>query len=346
MKFKCISDWSKLPQNSHSLFLQSEKDSLFFSREWFENLTSTALESEHNLLLACVVDTEKILAILPLIMHPSKEWTSLSHRYSSLYSMFVAKDNQQEILSCLAQGLKQLPFEYLSLDPVADNNPTLNAFQQAMEACGFSCYRTFRFVNWFHRLNGQSFKDYMDTRPSRVRNTIERKQRKLEREQTFEIRLFTEPNYMHQALSEYHELYKASWKAQEQFEELVEGLSARFSRKGWTRLGVLYINGQPAAAHLWFVVHKNASIFRLVYDQKWKQYSPGSILMCAMLEHVIDVDKVEEIDFLTGNDRYKQDWMSESRERKSLVCVNKEAWNTKEKEPLLLKLLAYFRKPN
>ena len=342
MEFKCFSDWNQLPKNSHSLFLQAEKESLFFSREWFENLTSTAFENEQKLLLACVVDAEDTLAILPIIVHPSKEWTSLSHRYSSLYSMLVAKDNQQEILSCLAEGLKQLPFKYLSLDPVADNDPTINALQQAMEACGFSCYRTFRFVNWFYRLHGQSFKDYMDARPSRVRNTIERKHRKLEREQALEIRLYTEPNDMYQALSEYHELYKASWKAQEQFEALVAGLCDRFTRKGWTRLGVLYINGQPAAAHLWFLVHKNASIFRLVYDQKWKQYSPGSILLRAMLEHVIDIDKVEEIDFLTGNDRYKQDWMSESRERKSLVCVNKEAVSTKQKESVFVKLISYF----
>ncbi len=42
-----------------------------------------------------------------------------------------------------------------------------------------------------------------------------------------------------------------------------------------------------------------------------------------MMEAVIDSDKVEEIDFLTGNDRYKQDWMSERRQRWKLVCTRK-----------------------
>jgi hypothetical protein len=39
------------------------------------------------------------------------------------------------------------------------------------------------------------------------------------------------------------------------------------------------------------------------------------------MEYVIDTDRVEEIDFLTGNDAYKQDWMSERRERFLLSCV-------------------------
>lgn len=39
------------------------------------------------------------------------------------------------------------------------------------------------------------------------------------------------------------------------------------------------------------------------------------------MEYVIDTYRVEDIDFLTGNDAYKQDWMSERRERSLLSCV-------------------------
>ncbi len=33
------------------------------------------------------------------------------------------------------------------------------------------------------------------------------------------------------------------------------------------------------------------------------------------MHYVIDIDKVEEIDFLTGSEVYKQDWMSVRRQR-------------------------------
>ena len=41
-----------------------------------------------------------------------------------------------------------------------------------------------------------------------------------------------------------------------------------------------------------------------------------------MMEHVIDVDQVEEIDFLTGNDAYKQDWMSARGEYSGIAAYN------------------------
>jgi hypothetical protein len=160
----------------------------------------------------------------------------------------------------------------------------------------------------------------MAARPASLRNTIARKQRKLEREHGYEIRLFSHDD-VPQAMSDYYAVYDASWKANEQYAGFVDGMVARFSKLGWARLAILYVKGQPIAAQLWFVLHCKASIFRLSYDKAWRSYSPGSILTRFLMQHVIDVERVEEIDFLTGNDAYKQDWMSERRERFALSCV-------------------------
>ncbi len=329
MKFICYNNWNQLPKSSTALLEESAKDSLFFSDKWFENLIATTLDDDQNVLLACVVDQDtknerNILAILPLISRDNNEWSSLCHSYSSLYSLSLVENDQQKILSCLCDGLKELPFHYLTLEPVAEDDCNINSFQQVIESSGFSCHRRFRFYNWFHRTKGQTFAEYMAERPSKVRNTIARKQRKLEREHDYEIRLhINNDDDIEQALADYHDIYKVSWKANEQYEEIVQGFTDRASKLGWTRLAVLYIEDKPVAAHLWFVVHRKASIFRLVYDQNWKQYSPGSILMSYLMEYVIDTDNVEEIDFLTGNDRYKQDWMSARRERWEVTCVKK-----------------------
>lgn len=322
MEFKCFSEWDKLPQSSDGLFAQAEKESLFFSRPWFENLVNTALEDGQNILLVCVIDKENVLAILPLITRDNKEWTSLHHLYTSLFTLLMVENNQQEILSCLAEGLSQLSFDSLILEPIADHDDNINNLQHAMESSGISCSRYARFFNWFHPLQGQTFTEYMEARPSKVRNTISRKQRKLEREYDYEIQLHTGSD-VQQAMADYNAIYQASWKATEQYEHVIKGLTDSFSKLAWTRLAILYVEGQPVAAQLWFVVHQKASIFKLAYDEDWKQYSPGSILTKYLMEYVIDTDKVEEIDFLTGNDRYKQDWMSERRQRWRLDCTQK-----------------------
>lgn len=122
MEFKCFSEWDQLPQSSDALFAQAEKDSLFFSRQWFENLVTTALDNNQRLLLVCVVEEDNVLAILPLITRDNKEWSSLHHLYTSLYTLLLVKNNQQEILSCLAKGLSQLPFDKLNLEPIAEDD--------------------------------------------------------------------------------------------------------------------------------------------------------------------------------------------------------------------------------
>lgn len=40
------------------------------------------------------------------------------------------------------------------------------------------------------------------------------------------------------------------------------------------------------------------------------------------MEHVIDIDRVAEIDYLIGDDLYKRDWVSCRRERRGLIAFN------------------------
>lgn len=334
MEFVCFTDWNQLPESANALFARYEKESLFFSRPWFENLVDTALEENQSMLLACVVENNRVLAILPLMRESDDSLQSLCHLYSSLYTLLLVENKQPETLACLTRGLSQLSFKTLSLKPFDKNDKSIDRLQLAMEAAGFSCYRGFRFYNWIYQVRGESFADYMAKRPGKLRNTIARKQRKFEREHGYEIRLFTDEG-VEQALSDYTAAYNASWKAHELFGVIIEGMVSRFSSLGWLRLAILYVNKQPVAAQLWFVVDKKASIFRLAYDEAWKQYSPGTILTKYLMEYVIDTDKVDEIDFLTGNERYKQDWMSKRRERWGMTCE-------KSDEPKELKRSSFF----
>ena len=321
MKFVCFTDWAQLPESADVLFDKAAKENMSFSRPWFENLVDTALKTEQSMLLACVTEGDTILAILPLIQQTDGQWESLSHSYSTHYTILLQGSEKSQILACLASGLNLLPFNTLRLKPFDENDQKVHGLQQAMENIGISCHLGFRFYNWSYSLQGQSFEQYLAKRPGRVRNTIARKERKLEREQGYDIRLFTDQQIA-LAMADYNIVYKASWKATEVSYDIMLSLIERFAKRGWLRLAVLYIQDQPVAAQIWFVVHNKASIFRLVYDESWKQYSPGSILTKFLMEYVIDTDKVDEIDFLTGNERYKQDWMSQRNARWEMICAN------------------------
>ena len=326
MKFVCYSNWDQLPESANALFEQSEKDSIFFSRPWFECMTVTALEDKHTLVLACVVDGDNVMAILPLMESTgNKTWYALRHGFTPLYSLLLADDDQERVLDRLSQGLDQLPVHGLLLEPVSTDDREINGLQKKLEIAGFSCEHIFRHYNWIYRLQGKSYVEYMAERPAQLRNTISRKKRKLEREYGYEIRLYTGDEVLAH-MSDYYVVYNASWKQNEiRNVGFQDCFIEDFSKAGWSRLAILYVKGQPVAAQLWFVRHGKASIFRLAYDKAWKKYSTGSILTSYLMEYVIDTDKVNEIDFLTGNDAYKQEWMSERRERFLLSCVKNKS---------------------
>ena len=87
-------------------------------------------------------------------------------------------------------------------------------------------------------------------------------------------------------------------------------------------MGIARIDGAAAAAQLWIVHGGVAAIYKLAYDERFGALSIGSLLTAHMMQHVIDIDGVQEVDYLMGDDAYKRDWMSQRRERWGLVAFN------------------------
>jgi CelD/BcsL family acetyltransferase involved in cellulose biosynthesis len=81
------------------------------------------------------------------------------------------------------------------------------------------------------------------------------------------------------------------------------------------RLGIASISGRPVAAQFWTVEGGTAFIHKLAHVEDARDHSPGSLLTAAMMERAIDVDRVSEVDFGTGDDPYKRDWMDSRRPR-------------------------------
>jgi ribosomal protein S18 acetylase RimI-like enzyme len=328
MEFACYSSWDQLPANAERLFARAERHSLFFSRGWFETLHRHGLDPGQRLVLACALDRGRVVAALPLRLKDAGSWHALSTFHTSLFSVLLGDTAPQPAAQCLADGLARLPVGSLRIEPVADDDRAIDLLQQAMTARGFEVQRLSHFMNWSHPLHGESFERYFSARPSQLRNTILRKRRKLRREHDLEFRLYADAPPDH-AMRDYLSVFRASWKDGERFPGFVPALVDMAAKAGWLRLALLHIDAAPAAAQIWFVAHGRASIFRLAYDERWQRYSPGSLLTAFMMEHVIDRDRVTSLDFLTGNEGYKQDWMSERRERMRLVFTRQAAGDSR-----------------
>jgi CelD/BcsL family acetyltransferase involved in cellulose biosynthesis len=76
------------------------------------------------------------------------------------------------------------------------------------------------------------------------------------------------------------------------------------------------------AAQCWTVENSVAYIHKLAHFESHKALSPGTTLSAALFKHVIDVDQVRLVDFGTGDQGYKADWMEATRPRYRIDCLN------------------------
>ena len=153
-----------------------------------------------------------------------------------------------------------------------------------------------------------------------------RAEKKLSKSSGYRLQIVQQDNaLLGAAIDAYVQVYNQSWKVPEPFPEFIPGLCQLAAQKGWLRLGLIFLDNLPIAAQLWLVVEKKAYIVKLAYDQKFVKTSAGTVLTGALFRHVIDVDRVEEVDYLMGDDQYKQDWMSERRERRGIIAFNPQS---------------------
>jgi Acetyltransferase (GNAT) domain len=158
-------------------------------------------------------------------------------------------------------------------------------------------------INWTISTEGLSFADYWAMRPGELRSTVKRKAAKY----GVETRIYN--SFDGNAWADYEQIYAASWKPEEGSTAFLRNMALSESAAGTLRMGLATIEGQAVASQLWTVENGHAIIHKLAHLESAKEQSPGSILSAAMFEHVIDQDHVALIDFGTGDDRYKADWM-------------------------------------
>ncbi|MGQ0558020.1 MAG: GNAT family N-acetyltransferase [Sphingosinicella sp.] len=205
-------------------------------------------------------------------------------------------------LEDFATGLRRAGVFYLYASPIEESDGLAAALRRRWWLTRLSPDT----VNWRISTRGLSFEQYWMARPSRLRNTAERRARKSR------LRPVIHDRFDAKAWDDYEEVYRGSWKPSEGAPELLRRLAELESAAGTVRLGIAYHQERAVAAQFWTVENGIATIHKLAYREDARELSPGTILCREMFRHVLDVDRVEMIDFGVGDHDYKRDWMSHS----------------------------------
>lgn len=215
----------------------------------------------------------------------------------------------------------------LDMHPLDAQAAWLVSWEEGLRRAGYWTDRYFCFGNWFQPVEPGRFDAYWAARPSALRNTVARARKRLDRQGSWRLDIVTgEQPGLDVAIEAYVSVYNRSWKTPEPNPAFMPGLIRLAAQQGWLRLGLVHVAGEPVAAQLWLVAGGKANIFKLAYVQGFEKLSVGSVLSAELMRHVIDVDGVREVDFLSGDDPYKADWMDCRRERIGLLAFDQRHW--------------------
>jgi hypothetical protein len=322
----------KLPLLEHGLndplldaFSKYERRNPQFGVDWLTNLAAHALGKHEKAILFVARLTPDNFVALPLKLDSNNgQAHALGNFYTSAYSPVICSKTPETLLLALFQYLAKIEkITALDLSPMNADSPFFNQIQCALEQSEWrGIHRFLCFGNWTHELDGVNYESYLATRPSRLSNTIARRTRQFLQADRGQLKLVQEGHLLEESIKQFVAVYNSSWKQEEPYPDFIPQLLQLSASRGWLRLGIASYDNVAVASQIWLVWERTAYIFKLAHDKAFKQLSPGTVLTAYMMENVIDQDRVSRIDFLSGDDEYKKDWMSARTERFGIAAYN------------------------
>ena len=333
MTIRVYSSFDELPEEVASRCAAARQTNLFLSLDWFRVLFETSLASTLRPRIYVVFgpqgDTRCVLVCGTEIGSSARVLWSMSNYYTMEYAPIHCADAAQrdEAIDALVSHIaaERPRWTRLRLGLLVETNADTARIAAALEREGFDVQHFFQYENWYLPVAGSTFKDYFGSRSSQVRNTISRKQKKLEKAHRVDIEVVAgDVPELAQKVRDFMTVYGSSWKQPEPHPGFIPALAGCCARLGILRLGLLYVDGQPAAAQLWITVAGKATIYKLAYDERFAELGVGSVLSKEMFRVAIDEDRVAEIDYGVGSEPYKRDWMSGVRRIEGLEAYNRK----------------------
>jgi Acetyltransferase (GNAT) domain len=303
------------------------RESLFDSLEWFQLLAKTTIP-EAPMLLDNRQTGSRLSGMVLRIQRESRWGLSYDSvgAFSNYYSMCynVVGSTETDDLFALGAYLARLRVPVARLGPFPAETGMSRRLGMALSENGLSVRISEAFGNWIEPVKGRTFETYFATRPSQLINTYERKLRALEKLHRWHFRMIqADDEDLKTSIEHYLKVYEVSWKPKEDATAFIPAFMRLCAQNGLLRLGILYVNDEAVAAQMWLRDHDSAIIYKLAHSPQYEKFSVGLLLTVEMMRHAFDTDKVNLIDFGSGDDPYKAQWMSERRSRETITAYNR-----------------------
>jgi CelD/BcsL family acetyltransferase involved in cellulose biosynthesis len=158
-----------------------------------------------------------------------------------------------------------------------------------------------------------------------LRSQVGRRRRQLEKEGAVQLRTITGGDGLDAELDALFKLEASGWKAragtailrEPGAEALYRGFAHAAAARGWLRVYLLDVGGEPVAGDLGVALGGIGFLIKTGFDEAWSRLSPGLVLRGEVLRASIE-EGLRGYDFLGPDDAYKLRWTSTVRPRVTL----------------------------
>lgn len=328
-------EFANLRENWKDLLETGEIKTVFLSWEWLYTWWQNFGE-DIALRLFTVWRGDRLAGIAPLMLIQKIKWgfklrllTNIAYHDPDISGFIVAKEDD-EALSALCEAIRQTSgdwqvFELLET-PVEQVNRIL---QQGCFSVSEYLVRTETNLHLFIPIN-TDWESYYESHHRKHKQGIRRKLTLIESEgKSWSFRRYIGSEVTQERLEEIFTInqfgnFPETYRTQKQREvhyQLVE----RMREPGYMDISFLDLDGIPIAFQYGFTSHGRFEGWRLGSDSRYRDYSPGILLLFFNIRDAF-LRNLKEVDMLRGLEEYKRRWTVQERNYQHLYIMRRKDW--------------------
>lgn len=166
----------------------------------------------------------------------------------------------------------------------------------------------------------------------KVRKELRRCMRNLEKDyHRVELKRYDELGSVEKAMKIQFKLNQKRWKSKnmpgtfktQEVRDFYIDVAKLFADNGWLALYFLTVNDEPIAGLYCFEYNQKMYAAVSGFDPDYSRYSVGNLIFAKLIEKCIE-RKIEEFDFMKGDEPYKFGWTAKYRRNLGIKFVNKK----------------------
>lgn len=311
-----IDDFNNLRQTWNSILEDNGIYDPFLTWEWL-NTWWRQYQNVYKLCIRIVIENQVIVGIAPLMLEIKRYWgfhlrvlTNIGSPPPDI-SGFIIPPDRKDILTLIADDIISARNEWdifwiKEFPEFVLDNCFINRF---MKFCYFNHVKTRHFLI---PLSGD-WDLYQNSLSKKLFNDLNRCYMRLSKLGKISYKRFIGKDVTDEHLHNIFDLNSRAHNPQgyniESEKKFHINLCSSFQEQERIDISFLYINEKPIAYHYGFIYKGKSSLWRTGFDNEYRIYSPGKLLLIEYIKHCYKI-KIETIDWLRGDHDYKTRWQA------------------------------------